>query len=462
MVGHGLVKTGGVWKEPIKISAKTGGVWKDLTAGFVRTAGAWQQFYPSVIVDPTLVLDLDFTNMAAGIDPRVTFSRTTPATMIDATGLVVPSRHNRLFYSNDFGQVAVWTLDGVTLSGNTLTENTANSLHRIYHQVGSYPSGSIVMISFEAKYISCPWVAVNHEFGRVWFNIQTGTVGTSAGGITGTITATADGYYRCAVAAVASTTGTYGIIDMASADGVVSYPGTSRQVQIRRAQMEVVNSLVAPVVYVETGATAPLYGARFDHDPVTLAARGLLIEEQRTNLLPNSSDFTTGWAKGNTLDTVTANALAAPDGTMTADQHTSAVTSDAILYQGGGNLNGVHTTSFFVKPLTMTWVYIRTQEGATQKWAYFNIATGVVGTVDAGVTAKIEAFPNGWYRVNATYTHTNAGPAYAIIGVSSANGSPGAAGETYFVWGAQQEAGAFATSYIPTTSAAVTRAADSA
>ena len=75
MVGHGLVRTGGVWKEPIKISAKTGGVWKDLTAGFVRTAGAWQQFYPSVIVDPTLALDLDFTT--GTLDSKVTFTRST-------------------------------------------------------------------------------------------------------------------------------------------------------------------------------------------------------------------------------------------------------------------------------------------------------------------------------------------------------------------------------------------------
>src|SRR3546814_2739614 len=57
---------------------------------------------------------------------------------------------------------------------------------------------------------------------------------------------------------------------------------------------------------------------RSDHDPVTLAARGLLVEEQRTNLVPWSEVFDTpAWNK----DTVTVvpNGAVAPDGTMTMD-----------------------------------------------------------------------------------------------------------------------------------------------
>ena len=57
---------------------------------------------------------------------------------------------------------------------------------------------------------------------------------------------------------------------------------------------------------------------RFDYDPATLAPRGLLIEEQRTNLLLRSEEFdNASWAKTNA--TITVNATTAPDGTTTAD-----------------------------------------------------------------------------------------------------------------------------------------------
>ena len=60
--------------------------------------------------------------------------------------------------------------------------------------------------------------------------------------------------------------------------------------------------------YVLNAAAAPsaqaYYGARFDYDPVTLEAKGLLIEEQRSNLLLNSSLL--GTVLGTQIVTVTA------------------------------------------------------------------------------------------------------------------------------------------------------------
>ena len=56
--------------------------------------------------------------------------------------------------------------------------------------------------------------------------------------------------------------------------------------------------------------SAPAGTPRFDHDPVTLQPRGLLIEEQRTNLLTYSEDWTNAaWNKTNI--TVTAAATTA-------------------------------------------------------------------------------------------------------------------------------------------------------
>jgi len=57
---------------------------------------------------------------------------------------------------------------------------------------------------------------------------------------------------------------------------------------------------------------------RFDHDPVTLAPRGLLIEGARTNLVQFSEEMDNAyWTKAQS--SVTANATAAPSGATTAD-----------------------------------------------------------------------------------------------------------------------------------------------
>jgi hypothetical protein len=69
------------------------------------------------------------------------------------------------------------------------------------------------------------------------------------------------------------------------------------------------------------------------------------------------------------------------------------------------------------------------------------------------------ALANGWYRCSVT---RNSIASYAVIGVSDADNAVGSTiGKTIYVWGYQVELGGTVSSYIPTTSAAVTRAQDS-
>ena len=98
----------------------------------------------------------------------------------------------------------------------------------------------------------------------------------------------------------------------------------------------------------------------------------------------------------------------------------------------------------------------------TQLAVRFNLANGTNTGVPAGVTVSSTAFPGGWYRISMTATATATASGTIIIRTAIA-GSSSYAGDgtgTILIWGAQLEAGAFPTSYIPTTTATATRSAD--
>jgi hypothetical protein len=210
---------------------------------------------------------------------------------------------------------------------------------------------------------------------------------------------------------------------------------------------------------------------RFDYDPVTLAPKGLLIEEQRTNLLTYSSEFdNAAWVKGAGV-TVTTNAITAPDNTTTADKFNysgAALTPSQTI----ASTTTTYTVSAYVKSSNTSFCRLRIAAvggSATVSGPYFNIATGVVSsagvaTADFGsFLPSITSVGNGWYRISVTFTVLSVltSITYGIVAAQTSDGAS-AAGDELYAWGAQLEAGAFPTSYIPTTSATVTRAADNA
>lgn len=206
--------------------------------------------------------------------------------------------------------------------------------------------------------------------------------------------------------------------------------------------------------------TAASGAARFDHNPATGESLGLLVEEARTNLLLRSEGFdNAAWIKSNMA--VTADATTSPGGSLTADllyTTTSGVASAGALAGGAIGSSTPYTTSIYLKSAGFTWAYVYGAQGNTK--AYFNLITGAIGTVDAGATAAISPAGNGWYKCSVTQTVTYSS---FYVGPADANGSTtstasGTSG--IYVWGAQVEAGSFPTSYIPTTTATVTRAAD--
>ena len=196
--------------------------------------------------------------------------------------------------------------------------------------------------------------------------------------------------------------------------------------------------------------TAAIDVPRIGYNPSTHAHEGLILEGAATNLLTYSEQFDAAWTKG--TSTVTANAVTSPDGTTNADQINSPDGNGP--YQNVTVTNGaVYTNSIFIKAGTATQLLFRDTAGASRH-LIINPSTGTITGTYGSVTAYgVVPCGNGWYRYFMTYTADS----------TTASGQPrndSAGTLTFFAWGAQIEAGSVATSYIPTTSAAVTRAAD--
>jgi hypothetical protein len=190
--------------------------------------------------------------------------------------------------------------------------------------------------------------------------------------------------------------------------------------------------------------------------------KGLLIEEQRTNLVTWSEDFTNGfWTKSNTA--VTADAAIAPDGATTADLIYPLTSGNQrhIRVATYNPWTGTLTASFYAKTAGIRYLVVVDTDGAGAGVG-FDLQDGAVTISGAaasdGTTASVTDAGNGWYR--CTYTSTNGYfylmPSDTVSGVFvTANGTDG-----LYIWGAQLEAGSFPTSYIPTSGATATRSAD--
>jgi len=222
--------------------------------------------------------------------------------------------------------------------------------------------------------------------------------------------------------------------------------------------------------------TAATNVPRIDFDPVTRLCRGLLIEEQRTNVNLNSADLSAAtWTKLGL--TVSTNSTTAPDGTSNADEIVETTANSQHFAQGstpaGTNtvIGTAYTASVFVKKgngvTAPDWIAVRFISGfAGGTGAAFNLSTGLFGAT-SGVTTQVEQYPNGWWRVSITATATSvASLGGNVVGFTNNVNTIGLGtyvGQTtsnLFVWGAQVEVGAFATSYIPTTTGPLARSAD--
>ena len=198
---------------------------------------------------------------------------------------------------------------------------------------------------------------------------------------------------------------------------------------------------------------------RIDYDPVTRVCKGLLIEEARTNLCLQSGDMTLSpWSfvGGNRVRDVVA-----PDGTISATRYygpSTSVPSQTGIIATSTTMTYSIYTKWISGNTSRTFLLRNTTTTTNFVTASFNYLTGVIngGTPSGWVATAVD---NGWYRLTYTQsTGITVGDSLQIYvgstgAVSTYNGE-------WAVWGAQVEAGAFATSYIPTAASTVTRSAE--
>ena len=339
------------------------------------------------------------------------------------------------------------------LGAEKLVEDTATNTHLI-QQTPTYQADTIYTHSVYAKAGERSFLQIRTTSTSTFsasFDLVNGTYSQLAANTTASITSVGNGWFRCSITftALASAASATRLGVMLN-DTTQSYTGDGTSgIYIFGAQLSDSASL-DPYSYNFGAAPASTayYGPRFDYDPVTLAPKGLLLEEQRTNLMTWSDDFSNVvWNKLASV-TVTANTITSPDGTSNADTIESAGAAQVIYQTATVTANTVYTASVYVKLGTMLV--------SEYKIAIYNATAGAFIAIDITPTAVVSS--STWTRIDYTFT--------TPVGCLSVRFYPvritATVKATVYLWGAQLEAGAFPTSYIPTTSASVTRAADNA
>ncbi len=435
-------------------------------------------------IQPSLLLD--FAN-AQQLPPSVTFTRATTGTYYDGS-TTAKAEQNLQLYSQEFNSWVATSCSATantttapdgTSTADTVTVTVANAEHYIARNETNCFAGIATTVSVYAKngtqnYIQFS-VAGNGLYAN--FDLSTGAVGTSGSVTSTSITSVGSGWYRCVATFTPSVSGFMfiALINSASAGRLGIYtPASATTVFLWGAQVEersAVSSYTATSTATVTNYNPVLLTAgggqpRFDHNPTTSESLGLLIEEARTNLCLQSENFTTTWSSANQVS-ITSNTIVAPDGTLTGDKLIADATSNVhFVVQNTGSVSAPWTFSCYAKAGEYSRVGF---SYSNTGYVFFNLSTGVQeGTVGGAITGtSITSVGNGWYRISFTSTSTASG---ANIGIYLFNGAYSSGIPTFtgngfsgaYIWGAQLEAASFATSYIPTTTAAATRAADAA
>jgi hypothetical protein len=197
----------------------------------------------------------------------------------------------------------------------------------------------------------------------------------------------------------------------------------------------------------------------------------LLVEPSAQNQIQQSEDFTAAFHTKFNLNAFGSGSVANttatrdPYGTNLADyiqENSVAGVVHGIIDIFAGNVSGTtYTWSVFAKAAERTIINLFENSGSGGS-ATFNLTTGVA-TLNTGVSASMQNYGNGWWRCGLTYASITTGNHNVQIRLCDASGNAsynGTGNQGAYIFGAQLETGSIATSYIRTTTAAITRGED--
>ena len=398
-----------------------------------------------------------------------TVARATTATRVNSAGLVELVPYNFVQYSNTFNN-GVWVTGGYgnlpTLTANSI-QNPVNGLTDAWLASfsASGTQGRLLQL-FSGLSVGVPYtysmyvksgtktsVTIYSDTASVGYNavynLSNGTI-TSVSGVTATITEVSNGWYFLTLTnnILPTGLGQYGIVTNTGEDGTLYIYG---------AQLNIGSTAKS---YYPT--TTRLNIPRLDY--TNGSCPSILVEPQRTNVLTYSNEFSNAaWSKN--TGAILANNATSLEGITNASKLVGvALTTQQWTYRLNAPIvsGSQYTFSIFAKKGEYNFIQLRNLNNIDAN-TVFDLNTGTVYITSTG-TAKIENYGNGWYRCSVTATATGTGNSHIYVNLSTdgtgqqsflGNGTSGV-----FIYGAQHEIGSYATSYIPTTSASVTRNAD--
>ena len=441
-------------------------------------------------------LSLDFTGesyRASGssqpFNQAVTHSRSGNATMTDSDGLLKWAPHNLLTYSEDFSAAGwVHAAAGLTISSNAIEapdgsltadklEETATTDHHRRGQLFSTAGSS--RFSFFAK-------AAERQYARCWswsggntnatiFDLSDGTI--AADTLNATIEDAGNGWYKCEVDVHALHSNVVVGPSDTGARGTNTYAGVAGSgiyiwgAHLYRSDLGgMVDNPETGDSYVPT-TSAAAYLPRVGHHEFNgyeWVNKGLLAEsEARTNLVTYSEDFTdASWTKAAAsvaLDALGPDGVATSAATVTAD----GTAAQHYVAQVGVVANSTKTTfSTFAKAGSSGFIHLLVT--GQNIYAQFDLSDGSLVNSSAGTgtlhSTTAEDVGNGWWRFSMTATQTAGGAAdiriYGLDAAQAAAGPSETSSGTILLYGAQVETGSVPSSYIPTSGATATRAAE--
>ena len=385
----------------------------------------------------------------------LTFTRTgSTATRVNESGLIERCRTNQFSYSQSFGNATWLTIGTTKVSTNNIDPNGGTTAANItwasggtkyfYQEIGS---PNITTISF--------WVKSNGANNKFRF------FGNGLNAFSNDITATTTW---------TKYTFTYSGNTNIGAGIAHASDNSAGDILVAFAQIE---SGDIATDYIPTTSAAVTVGPVANLPRLDYTGGGcpkLLMEPTRTNLALYSQQFdNVAWTKENC--TISKNTLLSLDNYINADKFTdSSGTSQKVVYQiftlGIGN---PYTFSVFVKKAEYSYVFLRFGGVTGNPYVIYNLNTQSIISQTGLTSTSITSFANDWFRITITTTTTTNTLAPVISFIPStgytlnASNIPeysGTGTNGGYLYGAQLEAGSYATSYIPTFNASVTRNAD--